>query len=160
MAVDFFLKIDGVDGESVESKHKGWLDIESWTWGESNAGTAHTGGGAAAGKVVMQDIHFVTRTSKASPKLLLACASGQHYKEAKLVGVQSGRVQDEFLAFTFNDVLVSSYQTGGARGGDIVTDQVSLNFAKLKVEYRAQKADGTFEAPVIAGWDLTANKKI
>ena len=159
MAVDFFLKIDGVDGESVEAKHKGWLDIESWTWGESNAGTAHTGGGAAAGKVVMQDIHFVTRTSKASPKLLLACASGQHYKEAKLVGVQSGRVQDEFLAFTFNDVLVSSYQTGGARGGDIVTDQVSLNFAKLKVEYRAQKADGTFEAPVIAGWDLTANKK-
>jgi type VI secretion system secreted protein Hcp len=160
MAVDYFLKIDGVDGESTDAKHKGFIDVESWSWGETQTGTLGTGGGGGAGKVQMQDFHFSTRTSKASPKLFLACASGQHLKEARLAAVQVGRVQEEFLTWTFTDVLVSSYQTGGA-GGDLVpNDQVSLNFAKVKVEYRAQKADGSLEAPVTAGWDVKLNKKV
>ena len=159
MAVDYFLQIAGVDGESVDAKHKGWIDIESFSWGATQAPTAAAGAGGAAGKVAMQDIHFATSMSKASPKLFGACASGQHFKEAKLVGVQAGKVQDEFLTFTLTDVLISGYQTSGSSGGDITMDQVSLSYAKLKVEYRAQKADGTFEAPVSAGWDLKANTK-
>ena len=108
----------------------------------------------------MQDFQFATYVSKASPKLFLACASGQNLKEAKLVGRKAGKAQQEFLSYTFSDVLVSSYQTSGSSGDDAPMDQVSLSFAKIKVEYRAQKADGTLEAPIPAGWDLKTNTKV
>jgi type VI secretion system secreted protein Hcp len=160
-AVDYFLHIDGVEGESVDAKHKGWIDVDSWSWGETQTGAHATGGGGGAGKVAMQDLHVVSRVSKASPKLFLACASGQHIKEAKLVGRKAGKAQQEFLTWTFSDVLVSSYQTSGSEAATTLPlDQVSLNFAKIKVEYKAQKADGSLDAPISAGWDLKANTKI
>jgi type VI secretion system secreted protein Hcp len=159
-AVDYFLQITGVEGESVDAKHKGWLDVESWSWGESHPAPVSPGGGGGAGKVTIQDFHFVSRVSKASPKPFLACANGQHFKEAKLVGRKAGgKSQQEFLTWTFSDVLVSSFQTGGSLHSDILPmDQVSLNFAKLKVEYRPQKADGSLDAAVSAGWDVKSNK--
>jgi type VI secretion system secreted protein Hcp len=98
--------------------------------------------------------------SKASPKLFLACADGTHLKEAKLVGRKAGKGQEEFLSWTFSDVLVSSYQTGGHEAGAQPVDQVSLAFGKIKVEYRAQKSDGSLEAPISAGWDKKSNSKI
>ena len=160
MAADYFLNISGVEGESRDAKHKGWIDVESWSWGETNAGSPATGGGAGAGRVQMQDLHFSTRVSKASPKLFLACANGQHMKEARLVGVHGGAMQQEFLTWTFSDVLVTGYQTGGAEGDVGPMDQVSLNFSKVRVEYKAQKADGSLDAAVTAGWDRKLNKKI
>jgi type VI secretion system secreted protein Hcp len=160
VAVDYFLQITGIEGESADAKHKGWIDVFSWSWGETNAAPPHAGGGGGAGKVAMQDLTFTSFMSKASPKLLLACASGQHVKEAKLVGRKAGKGQQEFLTWTFSDILVSSYQTGGAEASDTPVDSVSLNFAKLKFEYRAQKADGSLDAPVTAGWDVKANTKI
>ena len=159
MAADFFLQIAGIAGESTDAKHKGWIDVESWTWGETNTGTMGTGGGGGSGKVQMQDLHFVTEFSKASPALFLACATGQHMKEAKLAAVKSGAMQQEFLTWTFSDVLVSGYETGGA-AGELVTDEVSLTFSKIRVEYKAQKADGSLDAPIVAGWDAKANKKL
>jgi type VI secretion system secreted protein Hcp len=161
-AATYFLRIDGVEGESTDAKHKGWIDVQSWSWGETQTGAHGTGGGgAAAGKVVMQDLHVLSHVSKASPQLFLACASGQHIKEAKLIGRKAGKGQQDFLTWTFSDVLVSSYQTSGSQGGDALpVDQLSLNFAKVKVEYKAQKADGSLDAAVSAGWDLTANTKI
>ena len=160
MAADYFLQITGVPGESTDAKHKDWIDVESWSWGETNSGSAHAGGGAGAGRVVINDFFFTTHVSKASPKLFLACASGQHLKEAKLVAVKPGKGQQEFLTWTFSDVLVTGYQTGGSDTEDAPRDQVSLNFAKLRVEYKAQKADGSLDAPIVAGWDAKANKKL
>src|ERR1700753_4105926 len=81
-AVDYFLKIDGIEGESKDSKHKGEIDLDSWSWGANQSGTYHGGGGGGAGKVAMQDFHFVMKINKASPKLMLACASGEHIKKA------------------------------------------------------------------------------
>jgi type VI secretion system secreted protein Hcp len=160
-AVDYFLQITGVDGESTDAKHKGWIDVDSWSWGETQPAPPAAGGGGGAGKVQMQDFHFISRTSKASPKLFLACASGQHFKEAKLVGRKAGKSQQAFLTWTFSDILISSYQTTGMEGGDLLpADQVSLNFAKVKVEYRAQKADGSLDAAVSAGWDAKSNKQL
>jgi type VI secretion system secreted protein Hcp len=157
MAVDYFLKIDGIDGESLDAKHKGWIDVESWSWGES-APVGHPGGGAGAGKVQMQDLNFNTRLSKASPPLLLACASGKHLKSAVLTARKAGKDQQEFLTFSLSDLLVSSYQTGGAEGVEVPMDSVSLNFAKIQVEYKELKADGTLGASVKAGWDVKQNK--
>jgi type VI secretion system secreted protein Hcp len=164
MAVDYFLQIDGIEGESHDAKHKAWIDVLSWSWGEAQSAQAthggQHGGGHAAGKVAMQDFSFSTRVSKASPALFLACASGQHFKEAMLVGRKAGKEQQEFLTWTFSDILVSSYQTGGSEGGDVPIDSASLNFAKVRVEYRAQKADGTPDAAISAGWDVKANTKL
>jgi type VI secretion system secreted protein Hcp len=160
-AVDYFLRITGIDGESADAKHKGEIDVDSWSWGATNPGTAQAGGGGGAGKVAIQDFHFVTRASKASPRLFLACASGQHLKEARLTARKTGPSQADFLTLTFSDVLVSTYQTGGSEHADVVPlDQVSLKFAKVLMEYRAQKADGSLEQPIKAGWDLTKNAKL
>jgi type VI secretion system secreted protein Hcp len=158
-AVDYFLKLDGIDGESTDAKHKGEIDLESWSWGASQQGTHSGMGGGGAGKVSMQDFHFVMKINKSSPKLMLACATGQHIKKATLTCRKAGGEQQEYLKIEMADLLVSSYQTGGH--GDIVpTDQISLNFSKIEIEYKEQKADGTLGGAVKTGYDLKLNKKV
>ncbi len=152
-AVDFFLKIEGVDGESQDKTHKGEIQLDSWSWGETNAGTFAHGGGGGAGKSVSQDFHFVAKTSKASPKLLLFCAGGDHINKAVLTVRKAGKEQQEYLIYTLSDVLVSSYQNGGSGGDVIPMDQFSLNFAQVKIEYKEQKADGTLGGAVTAGYN-------
>lgn len=160
-AVDYFLKIDGIEGEAPDHKHKNEIELESWSWGESQSGTHAAGGGGGAGKVSMQDFHFVMKINKASPKLMLACANGEHIKKAVLTCRKAGKDQQEFLLVTMSDLLVSSYQTGGSGHGDIVpTDQISMNFSKIELEYKEQKADGSLGAPVKVGYDLKLQKKV
>jgi type VI secretion system secreted protein Hcp len=159
--VDYYLKIDGIEGESTDSTHKGEIDVESWSWGASNQGASRAGGGGGAGKVAMQDFNFVMKMNKASPKLMLACATGQHIPKAVLTCRKAGGSQENFLVVTMTDLLISSYQTGGSGHGDIVPiDQISLNFATVKHEYKEQKSDGSVGAPVTAGYDVKANKKL
>jgi len=161
MAVDYFLKIDGIPGESHDDKHKDSIDLISWSWGQSQTGTHASGGGGGAGKVSMQDFHFVMKVNKATPKLILACASGDHIKKAVLTCRKAGKDQQEYLKYTFSDVLISSYQTGGSSAGDeIPTESVSLNYTKMELEYKAQKEDGTLEGGIKAGWDLKTNKQV
>lgn len=160
-AVDYYLKIDGIEGESQDSKHKSEIDIESWSWGESQQGTHSGQGGGGAGKVAMQDFHFVMKINKASPKLMLACATGQHIKKAVLTCRKAGGKQENFLVVTMSDLLVSSYQTGGSGHSDIVpTDQISLNFSKVEIEYKEQKPDGSLGGTVKAGYDVKQNKQV
>jgi type VI secretion system secreted protein Hcp len=155
MAVDYFLKIKGIEGESKDSKHTNEIDVLSFSWGETQTGTHAGGGGGGAGKVSMQDFHFVMKTNKASPKLLLACANGEHIPEAIMVCRKAGKDQQDFMKLKFYDLLVSSYQTGGSSTGDeIPMDQISLNYAKIEYEYREQNADGTMQGPIKAGYDL------
>lgn len=159
-AVDYFLKIDGIDGESRDDKHKNEIDVMSWSWGETNSGDSSARGGGGAGKVSMQDFHFVMQINKATPKLMLACATGQHVKKATLVCRKAGTQQQEYLTITMTDLLVSSYQTGGSAGDVIPVDQISMNFSKIEFEYKEQKETGELGSPVKAGYDLKANKKV
>jgi type VI secretion system secreted protein Hcp len=160
-AVDYFLKLEGIEGESQDNKHKNEIDIESWSWGETNVGDAAHRGGMGAGKVSMQDFHFVMRVNKSTPKLMEACATGQHYKEASLTCRKAGKDQQEYLKIKLSDYMVSSYQTGGSSGDGVVpVDQVSLNFSKIEFEYKEQKPDGTLGGAVKAGYDVKANKKV
>jgi type VI secretion system secreted protein Hcp len=161
--VDYFLKIDGITGESTDNKHKKEIDIESWSWGERNTGTAGKGGGIGAGKVQMDDMTFVMRHNVASPQLMLACASGEHIKKAVLVCRKAGKEQQEYLKITLSDLIVSSYHTGAssAGGGEAIpTDQFSINFSKIEHEYKAQKPDGSMDGPTTKGWDLAGNVKV
>lgn len=158
--VDYFLKLDTIDGESADHKHKNEIDIVSWSWGATNSGSHATGGGGGAGKVAMQDFHFSMQVNKATPKLMLACATGQHIPKGVLTCRKAGTDQQEYMTVTFSDLLVSAYQTGGAKGEVIPTDQISLNFSKVEFEYKPQDAKGGLGSPVKAGWDVKANKKV
>ena len=158
-AADYFIKFDGINGESVDAKHKDEIDVESWSWGETHPGGGMAvGGGGSAGKVSMQDFHFVMGLNRASIGLMKACATGQHIKTATLSGTKAGKGQQEYLTFKFHDVLVSSFETGGSEDAVVPTDSVSFNFAKIEVEYRPQNANGSLGAAVQFRYDLKANK--
>jgi len=157
MAVDYFLKIDGIPGESTDAKHKNEIDLIAWSWGEANSGKNDSGGGGGAGKVQMQDFNFTMRINKASPKLFLACASGQHIKEALLTCRKAGKDQQEYLKIKFSDLLISNFQTGGSAGQEVPVDQISFNFSKIEKTYAAQKPDGTLDSPVVHHWSVKTN---
>lgn len=160
-AVDYFLKIAGIEGESNDLKHKGDIQLDSWSFGGTQTGGEHFAGGGGSGKFSAQDFHFSTKLSKASPKLFQACATGQHFKDATLVARKAGEGQQEYYQITFSDCVVSSYQQGGAVGSDLIpTDQASLNFGKIEIEYTEQKADGSLGAVVNGGYDLKLNKAV
>jgi type VI secretion system secreted protein Hcp len=158
-AVDYFLKIDGIKGESQDSKHSGEIELQSWSWGETNAGSFAQSAGGGAGKVAMQDFHFVMMSNTASPKLFQACASGEHIPSAVLTCRKAGKEQQEFLIIKFSDLLISSYQTGGSQGEVIPTDQISFNFAIIEIDYKEQKKDGTLGPAIHGGWDVKKHQK-
>lgn len=167
--VDYFLQIDGVDGESVDKTHSGLIQIQSWQWAEENSGRWGIGSGGGAGKVEMKDFEFRMVTNKASPKLFLLCATGEHVQSAKLICRKSGKGQQEFMTITFSNGLVSSFRTLGnmptkvtANGsaeldGVLPMDEIKINFARIEIEYRPQGDDGTMGAAIKAGYDLKAN---
>jgi type VI secretion system secreted protein Hcp len=158
-AADYFLKIDGIDGESKADKHTGEIDLDSFSWGATQSGSFATGGGGGSGKVSMQDFHFTMSLNKASPALFLACAQGDHISKATLTCRKAGKEQQEFMKVTMSDVLVSSYQTGGSDGSDILpVDQISLNFAKIEIEYKEQQKTGALGGSVKKFFDLKTVK--
>jgi type VI secretion system secreted protein Hcp len=157
-----FLKIDGVEGESSDSKHKGEIELESFSWGLTQTGTAHAGGGAGAGKVQFQDVHFTKALSKASPVLFQKCATGERLKEAVLTARKAGdefiKGESEFLKLTFSDVMITSYQSAGSQE-NVPVDQFSLNFAKIVYSVTTQDATGKPGETVTTGWDLRKNQR-
>ncbi len=158
MAVDMFLKIDGIEGESTDNRHKGTIEISSFSWGVSNTSTRGGGGGGGAGKVNFQDLSFMSRVSKASPVLFLACCKGNHIPKATLfVRKAGGEQQDYFVRVLLEEVLVSSYQTGGSSGEDSPTESFSLNYTKIEYDYKSQNADGV-GVLIGAFWDLARNR--
>ena len=159
MPFDYFLRIDGIPGESTDKKHAGEIDVESFSWGEAQTGPIGVGGGGGAGKVQIQDLHVTAPVSKASPLLILACASGTHVKSAVLSARRAGKkAADDFLTFSLSDVLVRSYQIAGSEA-EPPRDAVSLAFAKIEIEYKEQKADGSLGASTRVGWDVVKNTK-
>lgn len=159
MSTDYFLKLDGITGESKDAKHANEIDLLSFSWGESNASSV-VGAGAGAGKVNMQDFNFSMEFNSASPPLILACATGEHIKTATLTARRAGKTQQEYLKIVFTECLVTSYQTGGSQGQVVPMDSISINFSKMEVQYLAQKADGTVGSPIKVGYDVKANKKV
>jgi type VI secretion system secreted protein Hcp len=160
MALDIFLKIKDVDGESKDDKHAKEMDVLAWSWGMSNSGDTHAGGGGGAGKTNVQDISLTKWVDSATPKLMLACCEGTHYNEANLVVRKlGGKAPVEYIKIKMTNVLVTSVSTGGSGGEDRLTENVSLNFEKFQFDYTPQKSDGTPGTAIPASWDISANKK-
>lgn len=159
MAVDMFLEIDTIKGESTDSdfKTKNAMDLQSWSWGMSNAGSGHVGGGSGSGKANVNDLSFTKQVDQASTPLMLAVMQGSHFAKATLSQrkASGGKKPALFLAITMEHVFVTSYHTGAhGDGGSGMIESLSLNFSKFKVEYFAQKADGSKGATFPMSFDI------
>lgn len=160
MAVDMFMKIDAVKGESIDAKHGGEIEVLAWSWGMSQSGTMHQGPGGGAGKVSIQDLSFTKYVDSASPHLMKACATGQHYKAATLVVRKAGGTPLEYITIKMAEVLISSVSTGGSGGEDRLTENVTLNFAEVKFNYVPQDAKGGAGTAIPMGYDIASNKPL
>lgn len=160
MAVDMFLDIEGeITGEAQDATHTDEIDVLAWSWGMSQSGSFHHGGGGGAGKANFQDISVTKWVDKSSPVLMLYCANGDHFPKAKLTVRKAGKKPLEYIIITMTKVMVTSVSTGGSGGEDKLTENVSLNFSDVKVEYSKQKDDGGGEAPVTFAWDIAGNEQ-
>lgn len=160
MKIELFLKLEGIDGESTDDRHRNEIELLSYNWGESQQ-LIQSGGGSGAGKVQMQDLHCSLRSCVASPRLLLAVATGKRIKRAILSVRRGGKAPLDFMQWTLGDVAVSAYHTAAEQGSGLPpTDQVSLHFNTITLEYHPQQADGSLGAVIRAGWDVAKNKAI
>jgi type VI secretion system secreted protein Hcp len=157
MASDIFAKIGDIKGESLDAKHKDEIEVLSFSWGVTNAGAITSGGGAGTGKATFQDLSIVHHIDKASPRLMQACATGTHLKEATITHRKSGKSQQEFLIVKMNDIIITGVTHGGT-SDQPSSETVTLAFAKVDFEYRPQKADGSLDVGIHFKYDLKANK--
>jgi type VI secretion system secreted protein Hcp len=159
MASDIFAKLGDIKGESLDDKHKDEIEVLSISWGVSNSGSMAHGSGGGEGKASFSDLSFMHNVDKASPVLMQACATGVHIKEATITHRKSGKGQQEYLIVKMNDVIVTSVQNSGSSGGGGTTESVSIAFAKVDLEYKPQKPDGSLDAGLHFKYDLKAQKE-
>ena len=156
MAADIFAKLGDIKGESTDDKHKDEIEVLSWSWGMAHAQSPGAGTGGAVGKATFHDLSFTHKIDKASPLLMQECATGQHLKDATITHRKAGKGQQDYLIVRLSDVIITAVTDSDSENGSVET--VSLAFAKVDLEYHAQKADGSLDAGVHFKYDIKANK--
>ena len=159
MASDIFAKLGDIKGESFDDKHKGEIEVLSWSWGITQSGTMAHGGGGGEGKANFNDFNFTHHIDKASPVLMKACATGEHIKDATITVRKAGKGQQEFLIIKMNDIIITGVAPSGAGDGAATAEHVALQFAKVDLEYKPQKQDGSLDAGVHFKYDIKGNKE-
>ena len=155
MAIDSFLKLGTLKGESVVKGFEDQIQLLSWGWGMTQTGTTHTASGGGAGKVDVSDLQISKHVDAASPMLALACCKGTHYDSATLTMRKAGGTALEYVTITLTDLIVTSYSVSEGGGGDLLTDTVTLNFAKFKYSFQPQDNKGAKKGGAIdATWDI------
>jgi type VI secretion system secreted protein Hcp len=158
MASDIFAKIGTIQGESTDSKHKNEIDVLVWSWGVAQSGSMAYGGGGGAGKASFNDLNFTHHVDKATPLLMKACATGTHIPAATITVRKAGKDQQEYLVVKMTDVLITSVALSVAEGAASTAENVGLQFAKVDLEYKPQKADGSLDVGLHFKYDIKANK--
>ena len=160
MAADIFAKIGDIKGESLDAKHKDEVEVLSWSWGVTQSGSITGGGGGGTGKATFSDFSFTHHLDKASPNLLRACATGEHIKQATITVRKAGKGQQEFLIIKMKDIIITGVHPSGTGEGSAATaEHVALQFAKVDLEYKPQKADGSLDAGIHFKYDIKRNKE-
>jgi type VI secretion system secreted protein Hcp len=154
---DYYLKIDGLDGESQDEKHKNEIHIHDFSFGAANTGSGHSNTGSGSGRAIIHDMHCHKHTDKSSPNIFIACANGKHFKEATLTIKKAGEHPHAYLIYKMENVMLSHYGVKG-NGGDIAMETLSLNFSTIEMTYVPQKPDGTAGAKIVKKHDISANK--
>lgn len=162
MAVDIFIKIGDIKGESQDQAHKDEIDVLNWSWGMVQSGNMHSGGGGGSGKVAVRDLSFTKYIDKATPNLMTYCSNGKHIDKVTLtVRKAGGESPVEYLLIHLEEVIVTSYDTGGSGADDRLTEKLTLNFAQVRVDYQPQKADGTKDGGLLKyGWNIRTNSQL
>lgn len=156
MAIEYFLKLDGIPGESLATKHTGEIELHSWSWGASNP-VHMAGSGMSAGKVSFADISISKPVDKSSAKLLELCCTGKHVTKgiiscAKSTGDKS---PGDYLTIKMEEIAITSYQGGGSSGEATGAESISMAFVKCEYDYKIQGKDGTLTAAGSVSWDMS-----
>ncbi|MCA8281056.1 Hcp family type VI secretion system effector [Burkholderia cepacia] len=160
MAQDIFLKIDGINGESLDDKHKDEIEILNWDWEILQESSMHSGSGGGAGKATVRDLTFEHNIDRASPNLMKYALTGKHIDQAVLVMRKAGGNPLEYLKLTMSDVIVTRVKPSGSKAGEEKSrETVSLSFSKVKQEYVVQNAQGGSGGAVTASFDIKGNKE-
>ncbi len=159
MAVDMFLELEGIKGESIDHKHKDKIDILAWSWGVSQTGTFSHGSGGGAGKANFEDLSITKYIDKSSTDLLFHCTSGKHIAKGQLIVRKAGEKPLEYLTIKLDKLLVTGVSTGGSGGEERLTENIRLNFAKVGVEYKIQDEKGGGKDGGTFTWDIASNTK-
>ncbi|WP_460628180.1 Hcp family type VI secretion system effector [Intrasporangium mesophilum] len=157
--MSMFARLGAIKGESRDAKHKDEIDVLSWSWGVSQSGTAGHGGGGGSGKASFDDFNFTHHVDKASPLLMKACATGEHIRDATITVRKAGQGQQEYLVIKMTDVLVTRVSTSASAEGDDTVEAVVLTFARVDLEYKPQRPDGSLDVGVHFKYDLKAQKE-
>jgi len=160
MALDMFINMGAnIKGESRDKVQgpKGDIDVLAWSWGMSQSGTTHMGGGGGAGKANFQDVSFTKYVDSASNALMTALAKGSHIEKCVLLVRKAGEGQQIYIQMTMEEVLVSSISTGGSGGEDRLTENVTLNFGKVSFAYTPQDTKGTVAGAKTFAWNIAEN---
>jgi type VI secretion system secreted protein Hcp len=158
MAIDTFLKLGALKGESQVKGHEDQIQVLAWSWGMSQTGTTHHGSGGGAGKVNVQDLSFTHYVDSSTPALILACCKGTHYDDATLTMRKAGGEALPYLTISLKDIIISSVSGGGSGGEDQQTENVTLNFASFEVSYQPQDNKGAKKGGAIAvKYDIAKN---
>ena len=158
MAVDIFLKLDGINGEAQDTKYNDHIDILAWSWGASQSGTTHMGSGSGSGKVSVQDLSLTKYIDKSSPVLFQHCASGKHIKKGTLIVRKAGDNPLDYLTVELEDLMVTHVSMGGSGSEDRLTENITLNFAQYHIKYAVQNADGSRGKEVEHKFHIAQNK--
>lgn len=163
MAIDMFLKVKTIPGESTDDKHSEWIEVLSYSFGASqpSSGSRSTGGAASAERVTMQDFSIVKNVDKTTPKLFLSCCKGEHIDEVTLELCRATGDKSKYLQYKMTDVMISSVRKGAAaQGGEnLPMEEVGFNFGKIEITYtETDHKTGKPKGDVKANWDLVANK--
>jgi len=157
MAIALYLKVDGVDGESKDSQHKDWIDVESFSWGATQPHALDRGGGGGAGKATFHDLQATVKIDKAYPTLLDKCAKGDHLGKIECHAVKAGGSPLTYLKVELNEVLVTNVSLQGSQGADVIASY-SFQGSKLKTSYVPQTEKGGGGGSVDKQWDIKASQ--
>ena len=160
-SVDYFLKVDGIEGESLTEGFEKQLQLKSWSWGSTNSGSAATGSGMGSGKATMQDFHFVIENGKGSVQLGLANWKGNHINQATLTcrRTTGEGTPEPYYEVKFDKCVISSFQEGGSEGSSILPMvQISFNFSKVTATYFEQNQEGRNTRAKSVSYDVKLSK--
>ncbi len=155
MAVDFFLKLDGINGESADDKHKNEITVLSFSWGANQVTSVAGTGGSGAGKANLSDLSIMKNYDAASAPLYKALLKGTHIATGVLSAVKSGANGAPFLKISLAELFVTSVQISGS--SEIPMESVSFSYNSIKTEYWQQDEKGQLQAKAPVTYNLKGN---
>ena len=156
MAVDYYLKLEGIDGESEDEKHKKEIQILSWSWGGSQVSSVAGTGGSGAGKVSLSDFNIMSYFDKSTPKFFKNLCLGTHIKSGTMNAIKAGADGKPYLKVDFKELFVTSLQISGS--SEIPSVSISFSYDEIKIDYYTQNEQGQVTTTGAVTYDQKKNK--